>query len=89
MLNPPSARWRNGDGDGEPSRILVQVQAGPPINWEPLMRTFWVDRFIAAVTGLLTVLVITQFAVRPVAINSEINTSVVGYGDQFEKQAVW
>jgi hypothetical protein len=53
------------------------------------MRTFWVDRFIAAVTGLLTVLVITQFAVRPVAINSEINTSVVGYGEQFEKQAVW
>jgi hypothetical protein len=53
------------------------------------MRTFWVDRFIAAVTGLLTVLVIPQFAARPVAINSEINTSVVGHGDQFEKQAVW
>jgi hypothetical protein len=53
------------------------------------MRTYWVDRCVAAVTALLTVLVITQFAVRPVAINSEINTSVMGHGGQFENQTLW
>ena len=32
VLNPLSARWRNGDAEaGNRPRILVQVQAGPPI----------------------------------------------------------
>ena len=57
--------------------------------WKPLMRIYWVDRCVAAVTALLTLLVITQFVVRPVAINSEINTSVMGHGAQFEKQTLW
>jgi hypothetical protein len=53
------------------------------------MRPFWVDRCIAAVTALLTVVVIAQFAGPRVMINSEINTTVMGHGGQFERQALW
>jgi hypothetical protein len=51
--------------------------------------TYWVDRCIAVVAALLTVLVVSQFAGRAVAINSEIEAGVMGHGGQFEKQALW
>jgi hypothetical protein len=48
-----------------------------------------VDRCIALVAALLTVLAITQFAGRAVTINSELDGGVMRHGGQFEKQAVW
>ena len=39
---------------------------------------YWVDRCIALVAALLTVLAVTQFAGHAVTINSELNAGVMG-----------